>query len=137
MTVVAVPNYYADGGNLNNGYVMYVCECPKGTKAAGMSGALAEVCLCPDGEPAVAPVKSVSNPDASICPPPLTGKQCPNGQTNFFGKCITPCSNPNEGMTLNGACCDPNQVAACGQCCPPGTTPNPATGSCEKPPVNQ
>ena len=35
MQVVAVPNYYADGGNTNNGYVMYVCECPqsRGNKA--------------------------------------------------------------------------------------------------------
>jgi hypothetical protein len=138
MSVVAVPNAFANGGNENNGYVMYVCECPKGTKPAGTSGALAEVCICDDtGLPAVPTVKTTTNPDASACPPSLTGKSCATGQVNYFGKCITPCSNPSEGLTLDGGCCDPTQVTSCGQCCPPGTTPNPATGSCEPAPVNQ
>jgi hypothetical protein len=127
MQVVAVPNYYADGGNKNNGYVMYVCECPSGTKAAGTSGGLAEVCLCPDGQPAVPSQVSLLNPTGSICPPQVT---CPTGQEMIGGKCVTPCSNPNEGMTMDGACCDPNQVTSCGQCCPPGTTPDPTSGTC-------
>jgi hypothetical protein len=130
MHVVAVPNYYADGSNTNNGYVMYVCECPQtpvATKPAGTSGGLAEVCLCPDGQPAVPSQISLLNPTGSICPPQVT---CPNGQEMIGGKCVTPCSNPNEGMTMSGACCDPNQVTSCGQCCPPGTTPDPTSGTC-------
>jgi hypothetical protein len=130
MHVVAVPNYYADGSNTNNGYVMYVCECPQtpvATKPAGTSGGLAEVCLCPDGQPAVPSQISLLNPTGSICPPQVT---CPNGQEMIGGKCVTPCSNPNEGMTMSGACCDPNQVTSCGQCCPPGTTPDPTGGTC-------
>ncbi|HEX3936729.1 MAG TPA: hypothetical protein VHX43_04425 [Xanthobacteraceae bacterium] len=127
MQVVAVPNYYQDGGNTNNGYVMYVCECPSGTKAAGTSGGLAEVCMCPDGRPAVPSQVSLLNPTGSICPPIVT---CPTGQEMIGGKCVTPCSNPNEGMTMSGACCDPNQVTSCGQCCPPGTTPDPTNGTC-------
>ena len=130
MQVVAVPNYYADGGDTNNGYVMYVCECPQtpvATKPAGTSGGLAEVCLCPDGQPAVPSQVSLLNPTGSICPPQVT---CPDGQEMIGGKCVTPCSNPNEGMTMSGACCDPNQVTSCGQCCPPGTTPDPTSGTC-------
>ena len=127
MQVVAVPNLYADGGNSNNGYVIYVCQCPSGTKAAGTSGGLADICLCPDGQPAVPSQVTLLNPTGSICPPIVT---CPNGQDLISGKCVTPCSNPNEGMTMTGACCDPNQVTSCGQCCPPGTIPDPSNGSC-------
>ncbi len=127
MQVVPEPNYYQDGGNINNGYVMYVCECPSGTTAAGTSGGLAEVCMCPDGRPAVPSQVSLLNPTGSICPPIVT---CPTGQEMIGGKCVTPCSNPNEGMTMSGACCDPNQVTSCGQCCPPGTIPDPTDGTC-------
>ncbi|MGH6684079.1 MAG: hypothetical protein ACRECA_09205 [Pseudolabrys sp.] len=136
MTVVAETNYYADGGNTNNGYVMYACECPQTpvpTKAAGTSGGLEHVCLCPNGQVAVPPVKSVTNPEGTDCPTPLTGTPCASGQINIGGKCVTPCSNPSEGMTADGACCDPNQMSSCGMCCPLGTTPDPATGSCIPP----
>jgi hypothetical protein len=133
MQVVAVPNYQADGGNTNNGYVIYVCECPPGTKAAQQSGPGADVCLCDNtGLPAVPPVKSTTNPEASICPIPLTGIPCPNGEQYLGGKCVKECSNPNEGMTIDGACCDPAHMTSCGICCPPGTTPEP-DGSCFSP----
>jgi len=138
MQVVAVPNLNADGGNQNNGYVIYVCECPKGTKAAGASGGLAQVCICDSTNlPAVPPVKSVTNPEGSICPTPLTGIPCPNGQVRLGANCVTPCSNPNEGMTLDGACCDPTQMTSCGVCCPPGTTPDPVSGTCLPPQKTQ
>jgi hypothetical protein len=37
-------------------------------------------------------------------------------------------------MTFDGSCCDPAKMTSCGKCCPPGTTPDPTTGSCLPPP---
>jgi hypothetical protein len=134
MTVVAVDNLIADGGNPGNGYVMYVCECPKGTHAAGTSGPLAEVCICDTTNvPAVPPTKSLTNPTASICPVPLTGIPCPQGQVRVGSKCVAPCTSSSEVMTPDGTCCDPNAVTPCGQCCPAGTVANLTTGTCMPP----
>ena len=92
---------------------------------------MAQVCICAStGLAAVPPVKSEYNPTGSICPAPLTGKVCPNGQVNVGGKCVAACAN-NEVRTPNGACCNPAEVTACGECCPPGTTADLANGSCE------
>lgn len=136
MVVNAIPDTAANGGNNNNGEVIYACQCPQTpvpTKAAGTSGGLAQVCLCPDGQPAVAPVKTTINPEASDCLSPLTGNPCTKaGQVRMNGQCVTPCSDPTKGMTIDGACCDPSQMSACGTCCPPHTTPEP-DGSCFKP----
>jgi hypothetical protein len=137
MTLVPVDNLIADGGNPANGYVMYVCECPSETTAAAQSGPLAELCLCNNtGLPAVAPVKSSINPEGSICPIPLTGIPCPQGQVNVGGKCVPPCAT-NEVRTPGGTCCNPNNVSMCGVCCPPGTTPNLTNGSCNPSQVTQ
>jgi len=131
LKLVSVPNYYMDGGDPSNGYVMYVCECPSGTTAAAASGPLAEVCICNNtGLPAVAPVKTTVNPEGYICPTPLTGIPCPKGKVEVGSKCVTPCSSSSEVMTPGGTCCDPNQVTACGVCCPPGMTPDLANGTC-------
>jgi len=108
----------------------YTCQCPQGTHAAAKSGPLTQVCLCDNtGLAAVAPVKTTTNPTASICPIPFTGIPCPNGQVNVGGKCVTPCTN-NEVRTPNGACCSPAEVTACGSCCPPGTQADLANGTC-------
>jgi hypothetical protein len=137
MTVVAVDNLIADGGNPANGYVMYVCECPSGTKAAAQSGPLAEVCICNNtGLLASPPVKSVTNPEGSACPIPLTGIPCPQGEVNVGGKCVPACAS-NEVRTPSGTCCNPDNVSMCGVCCPPGTKPNLANGSCNPSPVIQ
>jgi hypothetical protein len=148
MVVVAVDNLIADGGNAANGYVMYVCECPNAsnsklgagqtTHAAGSSGALAEVCICDStGLPAVAPTKSTTNPTGSICPIPLTGIPCPQGEIRVGSKCVAPCTSTSEVMTPDGTCCDPNAVTPCGQCCPAGTVANLSNGTCTPPQVIQ
>jgi hypothetical protein len=104
----------------------FTCDCPSGTSAAGAG------CLCNTTHlpPQPVGVVTVINPEGVACPPPLLGTPCPSGQINLGGKCITPCSNPSDGMTQDGACCNPNQVTSCGMCCPPGTTPDPANGTC-------
>ena len=135
-----------------DGTVMLSCGCPtaadrnndpsQSTHPMQPSGPLAEVCICDStGQPAVPPDWGQGpsggnnlNPTHSICPTPLTGIPCPiAGQVRVSNnKCVAPCSNPHQVMTPDGACCDPNQVAACGQCCPPGMTPNLVKGDCER-----
>ena len=61
-----------------------------------------------------------------MCPPPA----CPTGQTRIGGECITPCSDPTQGMAFDGSCCDPAQMTSCGQCCPVGTMPDQNSGTC-------
>jgi hypothetical protein len=109
-----------------NPWPYYTCDCPAGTSASGVS------CLCDTTHvpPQPVGVKTVTNPEGVACPPSLLGNACPKGQINLGGKCVTPCSNPADGMTQDGACCDPNQVTSCGMCCPPGTTPDPANNTC-------
>ncbi len=137
MTLNAAPNNYMNGGNPSNGYVIYYCQCPKGTHAAASSGPLAEVCICDStGLAAVPPVKSTVNPSGSICPIPLTGIPCPSGEVNVAGKCVAPCEN-NQVRTPNGICCSPAEVTACGTCCPPGTTANLSNGTCTPNQVTQ
>jgi len=104
----------------------FTCDCPAGTSAAGTG------CLCDKTHlpPQPVGVITVINPQGVACPPPFLGTPCPKGQINLNGKCITPCSNPADGMTQDGSCCNPSQVTSCGLCCPPGTTPDPVNGSC-------
>jgi hypothetical protein len=101
-----------------------LCSCPQGTTRAG-SGALADTCICDNTH---LPAQPPGGP-AGLCPTPLTGTPCPNGQVNVGGKCITPCSDRSQ-ILANGSCCDPSQVTSCGVCCPAGQGPDPATGSC-------
>ncbi|WP_298882116.1 hypothetical protein [uncultured Bradyrhizobium sp.] len=63
-----------------------------------------------------------------MCPPP----KCPDGQTrmSLTGECITPCSDPTQGMAFDGSCCNPSQMTSCGQCCPVGTIPDTNSGTC-------
>jgi hypothetical protein len=115
----------------------YSCQCPQlgpgqTTHPAAASGPLSQVCLCDStGLAAVPPVKSNINPTGSICPIPLTGIPCPNGQVrDGQGKCVAACASGSQVMTPDGHCCDPTQVTSCGTCCPPGTTPNLTNGTC-------
>jgi hypothetical protein len=125
LTLAPIPVNY-----LGDGTVMFTCQCPGGSAPAAKTGPGAEICICQNtGLVAVPPVKTTTNPEASPCPIPLTGIPCPNGQTRINGNCVTPCSDPTQGMTTDGACCDPSQVTSCGMCCPPGTTPEP-NGTC-------
>ena len=126
MTVTAVTNYNMDGGDTANGFLMYVCQCPSGTTPAGSSGPLAEVCICDNSkQPARPPDKN-----GVYCQLPLAGLPCPTGQVNIAGQCITPCSDVSQIRLANGACCAPSQTASCGECCPSGQSPDPATGNC-------
>ena len=138
-----VPKWTEDGPqNINNPnncgvcanhypWAIFSCDCPDGTYAAtDASGAEKLVngiplCLCNNtNQPANFDPQSFTG----MCPPPA----CPIGQVRLSGNgsCVTPCSDPSKGMTMDGACCDPNQVTACGQCCPVGYVPDPATGTC-------
>ena len=107
---------------------VFVCTCPQGSKLASNSGAGQYVCVCQNtGLPTMAGYgATIDNP----CPGFLTGLPCPKGQINFNGKCVTPCTSSSEVMTPDGTCCNPNQETMCGQCCPAGMVPNPATGTC-------
>jgi hypothetical protein len=109
-----------------NGEQIFACVCPSGTHA-DPSGKLVNgisVCLCDTtNQPADL------RPDSfQMCP------SCPTGevQASATGKCVAPCAK-NEVMTPDGTCCDPNKVTYCGQCCPPGMTPDPALGTCTNP----
>jgi len=146
LTLKQIPVNY-----LGDGTVMFTCQCPtaadrnndptQGTHPLNPSGSLAYVCICDStGLPAVppdwgqpnGPGGNNLNPTHSICPIPLTGVPCPvAGQIRVSNnKCVAPCTKPGEVMTPDGICCDPNNVAECGQCCGPGLVPNPANGTC-------
>jgi hypothetical protein len=118
---------------------VFTCECPSGTyQATSKSGqpltsAGVPVCLC---DYTNQPPKIGSDP-SQMCNINILGQPCPNGQTRLGNKCVTPCTDPTKGMTMDGACCDPTQMSSCGQCCPPGTTPNPISGSCMPQQVTQ
>jgi hypothetical protein len=123
------PNNCGACANHSSWYV-FSCNCPK-TTHPDPSGKLVNgvpVCICDGTSNQVANLSS--NALFGWCPPP----DCPAGQIRLTGngQCITPCSDPTKGMTMTGACCDPNQTSACGQCCPPHWTPNPATGGCQQ-----
>jgi len=107
---------------------VFVCTCPQGSKLASNSDAGQYVCVCQNtGLPTMAGYgATIDNP----CPGLLTGLPCPKGQINFNGKCVTPCTSSSEVMTPDGTCCNPNQETMCGQCCPAGMVPNPATRTC-------
>ena len=122
----------------------YSCQCPQlgpgqTTHPAATSGPMSQVCLCDNtGLAAAPPVKSTINPTGSICPIPLTGVPCPNGQVyDAKGQCVPACAGANQVMTPDGRCCDPMQITSCGTCCPPGTTPNLTNGTCSPSPVIQ
>jgi hypothetical protein len=109
-----------------NGEQIFACVCPKGTHA-DPSGKLVNgisVCLCDTTNQ-----QADLRPDSfQMCP------ACPTGevQASATGKCVAACAK-NEVITPDGTCCDPNKVTYCGQCCPPGMTPDPALGTCTKP----
>ena len=121
------------------------CNCPGGTHPADPKGkkhqdpVLARICLC-DGtnEPV---------DDNGSCPPPCECKNnqivlekgstdsqckcgCPDGQVLVGESCVTPCEDPREIPVANGSCCLATQVTSCGTCCPLGSKPDPASGSC-------
>ena len=104
-----------------------LCTCPTGTHAAGTSGGLSRVCMCDNtNQPPLPP-----GGPAGICPGPLTGTPCPNGQVNVAGRCVTPCADPSQVPLADGKCCSPSQASSCGICCPTGQIPDPVSGSCK------
>jgi hypothetical protein len=105
---------------------VFTCACPDGTYQAGTAGGL-PICLC---DYTNVPPKVADTPQG-MCPMNLLGS-CQANQIVLNGECVTPCSDPTKGMTPDGACCDPNQVTDCGQCCPPGSRPEP-NGTCFTP----
>jgi hypothetical protein len=126
---------------VNNGFqaegsqfYIFSCDCPSGTHAdpSGTTVGGASVCLCDATNQ-----QANFSPDnlLGMCPPPA----CPTGQVRLSGNgnCVTPCSNPSDGMTFDGACCNPAQLTSCGTCCPAGTTPDPANGTCIPPQIIQ
>lgn len=119
--------------NPNSGDHRYIfsCDCPYDPKdpdhqthpGATMPNGISS-CLCNNtNQPAnfgLAPF--------GMCPPPA----CPAGQTRLggTGDCVTPCSDPSQGMAFDGSCCNPAQMTSCGECCPPSTVPDPKSGTC-------
>lgn len=149
MKAVSVQEYDPSG---DSGWYYVTCQCPtaadrnndpsQSTHPLQPSGPQAYVCICDStGLPAVppnwgqpsSPGGNNLNPTHSICPTPLTGVPCPvAGQIRVNGnKCVAPCTTPGQVMTPDGVCCDPNNVAECGQCCPNGMVPDPANGTCK------
>lgn len=119
--------------NPNSGDHMYTfsCDCPyepknpdHQTHPGGMLPSGISQCICNNtGQPAnfgLAPF--------GMCPPPA----CPAGQIRLSlnGECVSPCSDPSQGMAFDGSCCNPAQMTSCGQCCPPGTMPDSKNGTC-------
>jgi hypothetical protein len=108
-------------------FYIFSCACPSGTHMAANSPVGLSSCLCDSTNlPAIFGESLVG-----MCPPPA----CPTGQVRLSptSACVTPCSDPSEGMTFDGACCNPAQLTSCGTCCPPGTTPDPTSGTCNPP----
>jgi len=113
-------------------FYIFSCDCPSSTHPAPNQATGVTSCLCDNSNQ---PANFSPENLFGMCPPPA----CPSGQVRLSGNgnCVTPCADPSEGMTFDGACCNPAQMTSCGECCPPGTTPDPATGSCNSPPKIQ
>lgn len=127
------PDSLANLSNSTSNLYIFSCNCPAGQHPQGALGGIS-VCACNGTNAAPLPPDTVtltaSGAFTGACPPP----SCAAGQISLGGKCVTPCSNPSEGMTMDGSCCNPSQMTSCGTCCPPGTTPDPTTGTCLPPP---
>jgi hypothetical protein len=109
---------------------IFSCDCPYDPKDPDRQthpGAVVNgisTCLCNNtNQPA-----NFGFAPLGMCPPPA----CPAGQTRLGldGDCVTPCSDPSQGMAFDGSCCNPAQMSSCGQCCPPSTVPDPKSGTC-------
>ena len=112
-------------GSLDRAYV-FACDCPDGTHPGATTPKGISSCLCDNtNQPA-----NFGFAPYGMCPPPA----CPAGQTRLGNDpnspCVTPCSDPKQGMAFDGSCCDPAQMNACGQCCPPSAVPDPKSGTC-------
>jgi hypothetical protein len=118
-------------GDTSGGYHEYTfaCNCPEGAHPGALLPSGISECICDDTN-----IRADFNSLLGMCP----GKACPPGQTRLGGDktkpCVTPCSDPTQGMGFDGTCCNPAQMTTCGKCCPAGTIPNAGTGACEKPP---
>jgi hypothetical protein len=101
------------------------CDCPKGTHPGATMPNGISTCLCDNTNK---PANMTGFAPFGMCPPP----ECPAGQTRLggVGDCVTPCSDPSQGMTFDGSCCNPVQMSTCGTCCPPDTVPDPKSGTC-------
>jgi hypothetical protein len=113
----------ANPGSGDHRYI-FSCDCPEGTHAGATMPTGISSCLCDQtNQPA-----NLGFAPFGMCPPPA----CPAGQSRLSpdGECVTPCADPSQGMAFDGSCCNPAQMTSCGQCCPPGTLPDPKSGSC-------
>ena len=113
---------------------IFSCNCPAGSDP-DPSGATVNgisVCVCNNtGNPIMAGyAATLDNP----CPTPLVPPNCPVGQP---GPNCTPTCPQGQTVRPDGTCCDPLQVTSCGKCCPSGTTPDPVSGGCNRPPQIQ
>lgn len=110
-------------GSGDNKYV-FACDCPKDTHPGATGPDGLSVCLCNDTNY----VANFGFAPRGMCPLP----DCPPGQTRLGlnGECVTPCADPSQGMAFDGSCCNPAQMNSCGECCPPGTVPDPKSGTC-------
>ncbi|HEY2532546.1 MAG TPA: hypothetical protein VGJ20_32205 [Xanthobacteraceae bacterium] len=107
---------------VNNINILY-CACPDGTHP-DPTGKFA--CLCnTSNQPAN--FTNFGHSFEPMCPP------CPTGQVQWNGQCTPACAQ-SDLRTPDGACCNPNKVTYCGQCCPTGMTPDPVLGTCTPPP---
>jgi hypothetical protein len=106
---------------------VFACDCPDGTHPGATKPNGISSCLC-DGTNQ--PANFGFALFGGMCPPPA----CPAGQTRLGSDpnspCVTPCSDPKQGMAFDGSCCDPAQMTTCGKCCPPTTVPDPNSGTC-------
>jgi hypothetical protein len=113
---------------------VFTCQCPSGTyqpkskSGQPLTQAGVPVCLC---DYTNQPPKATDDPSKQ-CDINLVKNSCPANEILVGTKCVQECP-PNEGMTLQGACCDPALISSCGQCCPSNTVPDPATGGCTPP----
>ncbi|WP_141938300.1 hypothetical protein [Bradyrhizobium sp. UNPA324] len=109
---------------------IFSCTCPEGTHAGAMMPNGVSSCLCDNTNEAA---KFSNLGPGGMCPPPA----CPAGQTRLGqnGECVTPCSDPSQGMAFDGSCCNPAQMTSCGQCCPAGTIPDSNSGTCVPKPI--
>lgn len=104
---------------------IFSCACPDGTHPGATMPNGISSCLCDStNQPAILTGLAIHG----MCPPP----ECPAGQTRLggVGDCVTPCSDPSQGMSFDGSCCNPAQMTSCGECCPPSTVPDPKSGTC-------
>jgi hypothetical protein len=105
--MVLTPVNYNPQNEGGGPFTMYICQCPVGTSPpSNETGPVSSTCVCNNG------------PDAGKAVPPS-------------GVCAPVCKSKTQVPVADGSCCNPSQVAACGECCAAGSVPDAATGQCK------